>query len=139
MASKKGSGQAVPTTEKKQVEENAERQEEKVQTPSAQIIPDITARIDKLFTDESKKLKAFASANVGPFAVHGIRVFENEKGMFVSMPSSSYKDVFHPVTKEARDVLIDRVMNAYDQALEQSQANAQAPVQDHGSQTLRQM
>lgn len=148
MATKKGSGQAAPTMEKKQVEENAERQEEKVQMPSAQIIPDITVRIDKLFTDESKKLKAFASANVGPFAVHGIRVFENEKGMFVSMPSSSYKDaqgnpqyedVFHPVTKEARDALIDRVMNAYDQALEQAQANAQAPVQDHGSQKLQQM
>lgn len=57
------------------------------------------------------------SANIGPFAVHGIRIFENEKGMFVNMPSNSYKDaqgntqyedVFHPVTKEARETKKER-------------------------------
>ena len=113
-----------------------------------QPVPYISVRIDKLYDDDTKKLKAFASANIGPFAVHGIRVFENEKGMFVSMPSVSYKDgqgntqyddVFHPVTKEAREALVKNVIDEYNHALEQAQTNSQAPVQSGGSQTMTQM
>lgn len=40
-------------------------------------------------------------------SVHGIKVMENEKGLWVSMPTrkdakGEFQDVFHPVTKEAR-------------------------------------
>ena len=150
MASKKGSGNAAPTQneQKKKVGE-VENANEAVQNETAQQpLPNISVRIDKIFDDDTKKLKAFASANIGPFAVHGIRVFENEKGMFVNMPSVSYKDgqgntqyedVFHPVTKEAREALIKSVMDEYNHALEQAQTNSQAPVQSGGSQTMTQM
>ena len=150
MASKKGSGNAAPTQneQKKKVGE-VENANEAVQNETAQQpLPNISVRIDKIFDDDTKKLKAFASANVGPFAVHGIRVFENEKGMFVSMPSVSYKDgqgntqydeVFHPVSKEARDALVKNVIDEYNHALEQAQTNSQAPVQSGGSQTMTQM
>ncbi len=150
MASKKGSGNAAPTQneQKKKVGE-VENANEAVQNETAQQpLPNISVRIDKIFDDDSKKLKAFASANIGPFAVHGIRVFENEKGMFVNMPSVSYKDgqgntqyedVFHPVTKEAREALIKSVMDEYNHALEQAQTNSQAPVQSGGGQTMTQM
>ena len=109
---------------------------------------EISVRIDKLFCDEDKKLKAFASANIGPFAVHGIRVFENDKGMFINMPSNSYtdaqgnkqyEDVFHPVTREGRDLLVKNVLDAYKQALEQAQTNRQDLSQSTGSQTMQQM
>ena len=150
MASKKGSGNAAPTqNEQKKPTEQAEKKNEVVQNETEQQpIPNITVKIDKLFDDDSKKLKAFASANVGPFAVHGIRVFENDKGTFVSMPSVSYKDgqgntqydeVFHPVTKEAREALVKNVIEEYNHALEQAQTNSQAPVQSGGSQTMTQM
>ena len=150
MASKKGSGNAAPTqNEQKKPTEQAEKKNEAVQNETEQQpIPNITVKIDKLFDDESKKLKAFASANVGPFAVHGIRVFENDKGTFVSMPSVSYKDgqgntqydeVFHPVTKEAREALVKNVIDEYNHALEQTQTASQAPVQSGGSQTMTQM
>ena len=150
MASKKGSGNAAPTqNEQKKPTEQAEKKNEAVQNETEQQpIPNITVKIDKLFDDDSKKLKAFASANVGPFAVHGIRVFENDKGTFVSMPSVSYKDgqgntqydeVFHPVTKEAREALVKNVIDEYNHALEQAQTNSQAPVQSGGSQTMTQM
>ena len=147
---KKGSGNAAPTQneQKKKVGE-VENANEAVQNETAQQpIPEITVKIDKLYDDDTKKLKAFASANIGPFAVHGIRVFENEKGMFVSMPSVSYKDgqgntqyddVFHPVTKEAREALVKNVIDEYNHALEQAQTNSQAPVQSGGSQTMTQM
>ena len=150
MASKKGSGNAAPTQneQKKKVGE-VENANEAVQNETAQQpLPNISVRIDKIFDDDTKKLKAFASANIGPFAVHGIRVFENEKGMFVNMPSVSYKDgqgntqyedVFHPVTKEAREALIKSVMDEYTHALEQAQTASQAPVQSGGNQTMTQM
>ena len=105
---KKGSGNAAPT-QNEQKKQTAEKKNDAVQHETEQQpVPNISVRIDKLFDDDTKKLKAFASANVGPFAVHGIRVFENEKGMFVSMPSIPYKDgqgntqydeVFHPQLK----------------------------------------
>ena len=150
MASKKGSGNAAPTQneQKKKVGE-VENAKEAVQNETAQQpLPNISVRIDKIFDDDTKKLKAFASANIGPFAVHGIRVFENEKGMFVNMPSVSYKDgqgntqyedVFHPVTKEAREALIKSVMDEYNHALEQAQTASQAPGQSGGNQTMTQM
>ena len=150
MASKKGSGNAAPTQneQKKKIGE-VENANEAVQNETAQQpLPNISVRIDKIFDDDTKKLKAFASANIGPFAVHGIRVFENEKGMFVNMPSVSYKDgqgntqyedVFHPVTKEAREALIKSVMDEYNHALEQAQTASQAPVQSGGNQTMTQM
>ncbi len=147
---KKGSGNAAPTqNEQKKPTEQAEKKNEAVQNETEQQpVPNISVRIDKLYDDDTKKLKAFASANIGPFAVHGIRVFENEKGMFVSMPSVSYKDgqgntqyddVFHPVTKEAREALVKNVIDEYNHALEQAQTNSQAPVQSGGSQTMQQM
>ena len=150
MASKKGSGNAAPTqNEQKKPTEQAEKKNEAVQNETEQQpIPNIRVKIDKLFDDDTKKLKAFASANIGPFAVHGIRVFENEKGMFVNMPSVSYKDaqgntqyddVFHPVTKEAREALVKNVIDEYNHALEQAQTASQAPVQSSGGQTMTQM
>ena len=147
---KKGSGNAAPTQneQKKPKEQNVQATEAVQNETAQQPIPYISVKIDKLYDDDTKKLKAFASANIGPFAVHGIRVFENEKGMFVSMPSVSYKDgqgntqyddVFHPVTKEAREALVKNVIDEYNHALEQAQTNSQAPVQSGGSQTMTQM
>ena len=147
---KKGSGNAAPTQneQKKPKEQNVQATEAVQNETAQQPVPYISVRIDKLYDDDTKKLKAFASANIGPFAVHGIRVFENEKGMFVNMPSVSYKDgqgntqyddVFHPVTKEAREALVKNVIDEYNHALEQAQTNSQAPVQSGGSQTMQQM
>ena len=147
MGTKKGAGQTDPTMEKPKPTEQAKNASIQADT-DAQALPEITVRIDKLFCDEDKKLKAFASANIGPFAVHGIRVFENDKGMFINMPSNSYtdaqgnkqyEDVFHPVTKEGRELLVKNVLDAYKQALEQAQTNSQTQSQTSGSQTMQQM
>ncbi len=93
-------------------------------------LPQISVKIQKLF-DEGSKIRAVASATIGGvFAVHGIKVIDSDKGLFMSMPSSSYtkgnetkyQDIFHPVTAEARQALSDSVMNAYEKALaEQSE------------------
>ena len=83
---------------------------------------------------ENSKVKAFASANIGPFAVHGLRVIDGEKGMFVAMPSTSYQkdgkteyqETFHPVSGEARKALNDAVIEAYEQKLAEEQTEDEA-------------
>lgn len=93
-------------------------------------MPSIQAKIDRLSDFEGSKVKAFASANIGSFAVHGLRVVEGEKGMFVAMPSTSYQkngkteyqETFHPVSADARKALGDAVLQAYEQKLAEEQS-----------------
>ena len=93
-------------------------------------IPRINAKIDNL-VDNDTTLRAFASITVGgAVAVHGLRVMDSKKGLFVSMPSYSYEDhngetkyadYAHPISKEARDAINTKVLDAYEQALEESE------------------
>lgn len=92
----------------------------------------ISVKIDRLQNDPNSALKAFASVTLdGMFAVHGLRVMESAKGRFVNMPSNSYKDkngdtkysdVFHAITKPARDAVSAAVLNAYDRYVGQTQS-----------------
>ena len=59
-----------------------------------------------------------------------MRVMDSKKGLFVSMPSYSYEDhngetkyadYAHPISKEARDAINTKVLDAYEQALEESE------------------
>ena len=45
----------------------------------------ISVRIDSLIDDPSRSLRAFASANIGDFAVHGISVYEKDGKRWVNM------------------------------------------------------
>lgn len=102
--------------------------------------PSIQVRIDRLNDYEGSNIKAFASANIGgAFAIHGIRVVDSQKGMFVSMPQSSYtdaegnkkySDLFHAITAKARTELNEKVMGAYEQALAEQQDEAEAVTED---------
>ena len=90
--------------------------------------PYVTARIDRLVDYENSKVKAIASVNIGgAFAIHGLRVIDSQKGLFVQMPQNSfqkdgkteYSDIFHPVTAEARNELFGKVLEAYEQKLDE--------------------
>ncbi len=73
---------------------------------------------------EAGKLLAFASANLGGvFAVNNIRIYNSEKGLFVSMPSTKGKDgnyhnICCPTTREMRDALHGAVLGEYQKAVE---------------------
>ena len=92
--------------------------------------PRISAKIDNLVGNNTN-LRAFASITIGgAVAVHGLRVMDSKKGLFVSMPSYSYEDhngetkyadYAHPISKEARDAINTKVLDAYEQALEESE------------------
>lgn len=90
----------------------------------------VKATINRIVDKPDSMIKAYASVSFdGAFAVHGIKVCESEKGRFVSMPSTPYKDrngetkysdTFHPISKGAREALNQSVLNAYDIKLQQT-------------------
>lgn len=105
----------------------------KQKNTQTQAMPKIEVRIDRVLPGEGKT-KAFASATIGgAFAIHGIRVIDSEKGIFVAMPQESYTkngekkytDTFHAVTAEARTALFEAVDLAYAQKLEELQEQGQ--------------
>ena len=86
----------------------------------------ITAKIDRLVDLENSKVKAIASVNIGgAFAIHGLRVIDSQKGLFVQMPQNvfqkngktEYSDIFHPTSSDARNALIGKVLEAYKQRI----------------------
>lgn len=109
---------------------NTKAAKENAQVKSESNLPSIEARISSLRNDGSH-FKANASVNIGgAFAVHGISVVEGKNGLFVTMPQRSYmdrsgekkyNDVFHSVSKEAHDALNKAVLDAYQQALGESE------------------
>ena len=100
----------------------------------------LKAKIQKLVDNPESRVKAIASVNIGnEFAIHGIKIIESDKGMFISMPNekwtdnsgkTQYKDTFHAVTAEARKALVDTVMTAYDQKLAEDQSQAETPAEE---------
>lgn len=130
MAEKKKAGVRVEPPEQK------EQVSEMVQTPieatvAAEPRYSLEARVDRLVDKPDGKLRAILSMNLpGGFAVHGIKIYENDGGLFVSMPQSSYtaadgtikyRDIFHPVTATARQKLIGATVSAYHDALQQQE------------------
>lgn len=131
MAAKKQAAPKAAAQKQNKAKEETQKQKEPV--------PSIEARIDKLIDREESSIKAIASVNIGgAFAMHGIKVIDSYKGMFVSMPSESYtdrdgnkqyKEVCHPINGAARNELVQKVQDAYRQALEEQQSENQAETQ----------
>ena len=77
-------------------------------------------------------VRAYASVNLNDcFAIRNVKVMDSTKGLFIAMPSykagnGEYKDICFPVTKEFREQLNNAVIEAYKQALTQSQQQTAA-------------
>ena len=77
---------------------------------------------------------AFASVTIDDkFAVHGLRVVNGEKGLFVAMPQTrdakgDYRDVAFPTTAELRKQISDTVLNEYAVALDDLVAKRESTV-----------
>lgn len=65
------------------------------------------------------KLKAYAAVTFDDcFVIHNVKIIERSKGLFVAMPSrktktGEYKDIAHPVTPEFRQLLQEKIMEAF--------------------------
>ena len=79
-------------------------------------ISDVRVRIVK---KDDSKLKAVASVTFDDcFVVHDIKVIEGNEGYFIAMPSrktndGEYKDIAHPINVEARKMVEEVVLEAF--------------------------
>lgn len=77
-------------------------------------------KIKKFATDS--KMKAIASITFDDcFAIHDVKVIENNDKIFVAMPNKrlkdgTFKDVAHPINFEARQYIESKVIEAYNDA-----------------------
>ena len=82
----------------------------------------------RLLEYKDSNLKAYANMTFDDcFVVHGIKVVQGEKGLFIAMPrrkkrDGTSEDIVHPVTREARALIEQRVLEAYRQAAHQAPA-----------------
>ena len=126
MATKKTTPKAAPKTAEKKNTQTAEAPANKYK------VPFISAKIDRLVDYEGSKVKAIASAVIGNhFAVHGFKVIENDNGeLAVLNPATmgsdgKYYDNFHAISKEGREAINGYILDAYEQKLEEIQAEEQ--------------
>lgn len=68
---------------------------------------------------EGSKLVAIASIVLDDeFAIHGIRIINGNKGLFISMPSKrnsdgTYADIVHPINSTAREIIQNYILDEY--------------------------
>ena len=88
-------------------------------------------KIRKIF-DDADPMKAIASVTFdGQLAVHDIKVIYAKEKYFIVMPSrknpdGSFRDIVHPVNSSFRVELETAVIEAYNKALAQAEAEAEA-------------
>lgn len=69
------------------------------------------------------KMKAIVSITIDDaFVIHDVKVVYGQTGLFVAMPSrkmpnGEFRDIAHPISQEARDVLQKIVLQKYEEAL----------------------
>jgi len=77
------------------------------------------------FNRDDDKLKAFATITFNNcFVVSDLKVIKGQKGLFVAMPSKKrkdgkFKDVAHPLNNETRRMIEEKILSAYEKALEE--------------------
>ncbi|WP_448820274.1 septation regulator SpoVG [Cetobacterium sp.] len=86
-------------------------------------ITDVRLRTVK--NENELKLKAYVDVTFEEcFVIHGLKVIDGQKGMFVAMPSrkmpdGEYKDIAHPITPELRKDITDSVIAKYKEVMSQ--------------------
>jgi len=79
-------------------------------------------RVRKINADG--KMKAIVSVTLDDsFVIHDVKVVEGQNGLFVAMPSrktpdGEFRDIAHPITSSARELIQSAVLEAYKNALE---------------------
>lgn len=77
---------------------------------------------------DEERLKGFANVTFDEaFVVRGMKIIQGNNGFFVSMPSrkrpdGTYQDIAHPVSKDMRQTIEMKVLEAYETEL-QTQLN----------------
>ena len=93
---------------------------------------EFNVKIRRMFDDDTA-LKAVCSVTLNnEFVVHNVKVIKTRNGVFTTMPYETHKDadgkelhrdVFHPITSDARKAMENAVLDAYETAVAEKTAN----------------
>ena len=78
------------------------------------------------------RLRAIVSITIeDTLAVHDIKIVQGDERLFVAMPSRKdesgvVRDIVHPISPSARQLIEDQILDAYKRHLAISEAEAQA-------------
>ena len=78
--------------------------------------------------EKEGKMRAIVSITLdNEFVIHDIKVIEGEKGLFIAMPSrkatdGEYRDIAHPINSGTRNNIQQIVLEAYEKALLEPEA-----------------
>ncbi len=84
-----------------------------------------------LLEDSQSKLKAYANITFDDcFVIHGIKVIEGDRGLFIGMPrrkkqDGTSQDIAHPINKETREFIEARIIEAYHHAMENPETSVE--------------
>ena len=90
----------------------------------------------KVYPVDQEKLKAYVSIVLDNcFLVSDIKVIGGPSGLFVSMPSKrkktgEFKDIAHPLNRETRQWMSERILLEYETALKQAPPRKIEPAED---------
>ncbi len=77
----------------------------------------------RIILRDEDKLKGFANVTFdNAFVVRGMKIISGNNGYFISMPSrkrpdGTHQDVAHPVNNEARQLIEEKILAAYEEEL----------------------
>jgi len=75
------------------------------------------------FPSDETKLKAIATLTFDDeFVIHDVKVIDSEGRLFVAMPSrrmpdGTYRDIAHPINRDAREKLESSVLGEYEKLI----------------------
>ena len=87
-------------------------------------------KIRKIIPDG--RLRAIISITIDDMlAIHDIKVVQEDERLFVAMPSRKdengvFRDVVHPISPDARQLIEGQILDAYTRHIELMQAEAEA-------------
>ena len=76
----------------------------------------------KKIEKENSRMKGIAEILLDDMiAIHDIRIISGDNGLFVAMPSrktptGDYRDIVHPISQEARDIIEKAIVEEYNKA-----------------------
>jgi len=84
----------------------------------------------RIILRDEERLKGFANVTFNnAFVIRGMKIISGNKGYFVSMPSrkrpdGTHQDVAHPINNETRQMIEEKVLEAYEAELKTKTAEA---------------
>lgn len=84
-------------------------------------ITDIKTKVIK----KDEKVKGIVDITLdGEFCIHGIKILENKKGLFIAFPykidkNGKYKDLVHPINSETREKIQNAILTEYKEIINQ--------------------